>query len=420
MFYHIMMKKRLSISSLVILGLSLIPTLALANSTTSRCVVTGEQPNEFELDFEVRAKDFDDEDASCTIVSYELNNEVGSATVTEATSTTIQIKASAGDQFEFSMEYKESTETTVQSFSYDYPVTVEVEDEDDGDDEDDEDEDSSSCMSSVVDQDGRYSIKLVGLNGARSANCRFTEYSYEVESGEAEMIGMNEYVLFFDGTLVGTVKVTVTEPTDYWAEFKIGQNYSGTEVPPAGYEEEVITTYNQNPFPDTDLSGLEGVAAAELYRRAVIGGYPDGEFKGSKEVNRAEAAKFLLYARYGTIEDLSNNGRFPDVLDGQWYVKFVVKAADLGIISGYPDKTFGPADTVNTAEFLKMLTLTFGLEENQPYSYSDVLSTDWYARYAGTAEAYDLFPERTTQLYPSQDLTRGEVAVAIYQYLLNR
>ena len=84
----------------------------------------------------------------------------------------------------------------------------------------------------------------------------------------------------------------------------------------------------------------------ELYRRAVIGGYPDGEFKGDNEVNRAEAAKFLLLARFGTVDELTNNGRFPDVLDGEWYVKFVIFAADEGIISGHPDGLFLPANTL--------------------------------------------------------------------------
>jgi hypothetical protein len=198
-------------------------------------------------------------------------------------------------------------------------------------------------------------------------------------------------------------------------------NPSG-KLPPAGYEDEIlvnIEAYN-NPFPDTSLSSLSGKAAAELYRRAVIGGYPDGEFKGNRDVNRAEAAKFLLLARYGNVDELRNSGRFPDVLDGQWYTKFVVTAADKGIISGNPDGTFRPANTVNTAEFLKMLSLTFGLQLNLFYSYLDVSSHDWFAPYAGIAQKYSLFPGRSSYLYPSDPLTREEIAVAIYQYLQQR
>ena len=194
------------------------------------------------------------------------------------------------------------------------------------------------------------------------------------------------------------------------------------ELPPAGYEDEVVTRIEQydNPFPDTDILELEGQAAGELYRRAILGGYPDGEFKGYRFVNRAEAAKFLLLARYGEIEEITGDGGFSDVLVGEWYARFVVSAANWGIINGYPDGTFKPADTVNIAEFLKMLTLTFSLEENLAYNYKDVSGLDWFARYAGIAQKYDLFPGSGLYLRPGVELTRDEVAVAIYQFLLNR
>lgn len=203
---------------------------------------------------------------------------------------------------------------------------------------------------------------------------------------------------------------------------ELKDNTEDSEIPPAGFEDEVLTVYDvyENPFPDTDLSELEGIAAAELYRRAVIGGYPDGEFKGYKLVNRAETAKFLLLARYGEVTDLSNNGKLLDVLDGQWYTKFVVTAWNKGIISGHPDGTFKPADYVNTAEFIKMLSLTFDLELNLDHNYTDVTETDWFAQYAGIAEKYELFPNRTNELKPASELSRNEVAVAIYQFFKNR
>lgn len=193
--------------------------------------------------------------------------------------------------------------------------------------------------------------------------------------------------------------------------------------PPAGFEDEVVVNSNSfpNPFNDTDISTLQGQAAAELYRRAVIGGFPDGEFKGERPVNRAEGAKFLLLTRYGAVGDMANDGHFPDVLDGEWYTSFVMNASILGIIQGYPDGMFRPQNTINTAEFLKMMSLTFGLSQNLKYSYTDVPRGIWYARYAGIAQKYNLFPDRgTNQLSPARNLTRYEVAVAIYQYLLNR
>lgn len=196
-------------------------------------------------------------------------------------------------------------------------------------------------------------------------------------------------------------------------------------IPPAGYEDEVLTNFDayRNPFPDTDMTQLSGKAAAELYRRAVIGGFPDGQFKGDRAVNRAEAAKFLILAskkKWDFLPELYNNGKFPDVLDGQWYTKFVIAAANKGIINGNPDGTFRPANQVNTAEFLKMLTLTFGLQLDLPYDYRDVSSDDWFAPYTGIAQKYNLFPGRSAYLSPEHSLTREEVAVAIYQYLSQR
>lgn len=137
-------------------------------------------------------------------------------------------------------------------------------------------------------------------------------------------------------------------------------------------------------------------------------------------MNRAEAAKFLLLARFQSVGDVPNSGQFGDVLDSQWYTKFVVTAAQKGIINGYPDGFFRPANQVNTAEFLKMLSLTFGLQLNMSFKYRDVPSDSWFAQYAGIAQQYDLFPNRTSHLNPEKPLTRSEVAVAIYQYLSNR
>jgi hypothetical protein len=183
--------------------------------------------------------------------------------------------------------------------------------------------------------------------------------------------------------------------------------------PAAGFEDVVLLPAATNPFSDTDLSTLVGESAADLYARGVIGGYADGEFKGSRPVNRAEAAKFLLLAKYGTVPELAGTAQFPDVLPNQWFTQFVLAAAEKGIISGYPDGTFRPADTVNTAEFLKMLTLTFDLPQNLPFAYTDVPAGSWFAPYAGVAEFYQLFPFRTTQLFPERELSRGDVVIAV-------
>ena len=181
-------------------------------------------------------------------------------------------------------------------------------------------------------------------------------------------------------------------------------------------EQETVT----NPFPDTSLDDIKGKAAANLYRRGIINGYSDGEFKGTRNVNRVEALKILLEAKFGDVDEQSFLDEFSDVVENEWYVCYVAKALELGIVNGYSDGTFKPGNTINTAEFLKMMNLTFGIEEDLEYMYGDVKSSDWFAKFAGAAKKYEMFPDRPHFLVPASELTRNEMAVAIYQYLENK
>ena len=171
-------------------------------------------------------------------------------------------------------------------------------------------------------------------------------------------------------------------------------------------------------FPDTQANTLEDTAAVFLKEKGIIGGYPDGEFKGSNSVNRAEVAKFLLLAKEVAVAPITDyQQNFSDVPQSAWYTPFIVEAQARGMLEGYPDGTFRPAQTVNTVEFLKLITNVFSLDENLSHPFTDVAANAWYAPYVGVATKYDLFPDRGAWLNPSQNLTRAEVAIAIYKVL---
>ncbi len=163
----------------------------------------------------------------------------------------------------------------------------------------------------------------------------------------------------------------------------------------------------------------EGQAAAELYRRGVLGGFSDGEFKGGRFFNRGEAAKMILLA-CNRKTDLPSPIAFLDVPPNQWFTKYVHSAAAQGILSGHPDGRFKPADLVQRDQFLKMLTLACNLPVDLPYTYIDVSPDDWVAPYAGTAEHYGLFDTFENYLEPATVLTRKDVAIALYRFLQKR
>lgn len=183
----------------------------------------------------------------------------------------------------------------------------------------------------------------------------------------------------------------------------------------------LIDLENLEFFPDTDPNSLEGIAAAYLRSEGIIGGYPDGEFKGDRFVNRAELTKFLLLGANKNVLEGANGSNFPDVEGGAWYEKYVVTSNLLNIVNGYPDGTFQPSKNVNTVEFLKMITNSFYLEKNLQYMFIDVDSAQWFAQYVGTVTKYNLFPRRDRgELEPAKEMSRYEVAVAIFQILMDR
>lgn len=224
-------------------------------------------------------------------------------------------------------------------------------------------------------------------------------------------------------------------PTDFWKdfpEFVPPQSSSST----ASSEATLSIPLYPTPLPPayqassssvpviefSDISRLspQGNAVYLLAERGILSGFPDGTFRPDVPVNRAEITKLILRARSGNadIPDLVYDGKFSDVAAKEWYVRYVMVANQLGIISGYPDGTFKAGYIVNTAEFLKMISVAFHLEENSEYSFQDVAPLAWYAKYAGIASSFNLFPERPVPfLQPERYLTRGEVAYALSKLL---
>ncbi len=87
-------------------------------------------------------------------------------------------------------------------------------------------------------------------------------------------------------------------------------------------------------------------------------GVPTGYFRPSDSLNRAEATKMLVNAAQ-MAEDLTGAPHFPDVnVSTDWFGNFVETAFNNGVVSGYPDGTFRPANNINRAEVAKMVYLS--------------------------------------------------------------
>lgn len=178
-------------------------------------------------------------------------------------------------------------------------------------------------------------------------------------------------------------------------------------------------------FTDLEASDPQYNQIQWLARSGILQGYPDGSFRSGACINRAEFLKVLYLT---TQADLNTEGTnpFPDVEEDQWYYLYVMSAYNDGVVSGYEDGTFGPANCVTKPEVLKMTSEAYYADEEineDPYAGGfpiKISQDDWFFNYYNFAFPRNLAvvdPEFTiNQPIASQGATRGDVAETLWRF----
>lgn len=147
---------------------------------------------------------------------------------------------------------------------------------------------------------------------------------------------------------------------------------------------------------------------AILYLKSnnMVSGYPDGTYRPTNNINRAEFTKIII----GAInEEPTGNSCFPDIA-GQWFAPYVCAAKWNNILSGYPDGTFRPANNINVAEALKITLEAFGKDIQEPSA-----DEEWYMPYLAYAKINGLYLD--TFISINKNITREEMAELIYRVI---
>ncbi|MEK0312696.1 cadherin-like beta sandwich domain-containing protein [Cohnella sp. 56] len=93
-------------------------------------------------------------------------------------------------------------------------------------------------------------------------------------------------------------------------------------------------------------------AVEDLASRTILTGTGDGVFEPARSVTRAEFAAMIVRA-LGL--PAMTDGVYKDVKTADWYAPFVSAAKSYGLISGYPDGTFRPKQTITRAEAVAII-----------------------------------------------------------------
>lgn len=150
----------------------------------------------------------------------------------------------------------------------------------------------------------------------------------------------------------------------------------------------------------------ERAGISVLTNLGAVSGNPDGTYAAGRTLNRAEFLKIVLKsAPTQDFQDSDKSNCFPDVKSADWFSMYVCAAKRKGMVSGYPDGTFKPANPVNYAEAIKMLTELYGYDLPSP---SPTERWAWYTGYVrASAEHGVLFSD---DLAYDALLTRGRMA----------
>lgn len=181
------------------------------------------------------------------------------------------------------------------------------------------------------------------------------------------------------------------------------------------------------PFLDVDreTGGWYYEEVAECYEKGIMRGMGDDGFYFAPYETCSRAQFALVLYRLEGEPETNDTEAFPDVESGSWYGDAVSWAAQAGIVTGYSNGNFGPADQI-TREQMGLMLYRYA-----QYQGKDVKTEGDYSEYADAgrvsvfadsamrwAVGNGIIKGKTdgTILDPQGDTSRAETAILLVRY----
>lgn len=173
-----------------------------------------------------------------------------------------------------------------------------------------------------------------------------------------------------------------------------------------------FSSTNALAYSDVDETTTYSTAIDYISDLEIVGGYPDGTYQPERTLNRAELLKIVVEANFKDhqFQIYADENCFTDIAANQWYTKYICFAEDNGIVNGYPDGNFRPADEINLVEAVKIAMEVFG--------YAIPKREIWYQGYIEEAAERNFIPVDFT--FFDQKMNRGQMADLITRILKYR
>ncbi len=161
-------------------------------------------------------------------------------------------------------------------------------------------------------------------------------------------------------------------------------------------------------FADVKSEDVYSNSILYLKNKAIVNGYQGGSFRPDYTINRAELTKIMVSAAFKPeVVAKCKNSTFSDVKKDDWFGSYVCVATQKGIVKGYGDGTFKPAQAVNFAEASKIISSSLALTSNQQTS-----KPAWYSPFVQSLAARHAIPPSIRSF--GKRITRAEMARMVH------
>lgn len=181
--------------------------------------------------------------------------------------------------------------------------------------------------------------------------------------------------------------------------------------------------YSGKTFADTEGTKY-GKEISELASRGIVSGMTETLYCPEEGLTRAQFATITVNALGLPLKEFDG---FTDVKNTDWFYGYVAAAKICGIVNGITDEVFMPqsAITIEQAAVMTARAARICGIESGAFSANDILSdyydyrevSSWAEKDLAFCIEYDIMNIEGDYILPKKDISRGEMAVMIYNML---
>ncbi len=194
----------------------------------------------------------------------------------------------------------------------------------------------------------------------------------------------------------------------------------------SGFVPGTVTDVPSSEFADLRKEHFAYNAVDYLTKNNVINGYFENStklFKPQNEISREEFLKLVYTAFDFEISDGENG--FADVVKDSWYEKFVISAANDGIVNGIGEGIFGTGRQITREDMAVMIYRVLqkkgtALAQSQTSSFADdALIADYAKEAVNYLKSTGIVSgDESGSFNPKSNATRGEAAKILYEIVI--